>query len=199
MTITARQVAADVLHRSRAHDGFAAELIDSALATANLSPQDRRFVTQLVFGVTRRAGTLDAILKPFIQIPLHSVQDRVWDLLRLGAFQLTFLTHVPKHAAVNETVELAPYVGAMKAKGFVNSIMRRVSELVTEEFTDKPGSAAVAFAWEPLPPTPSPKRRGGARIYRPLIPVADMMPRSKTSIRLSKKTASPLKVPVPAV
>ena len=163
---TARQVAADVLHRSRSRDGFVAELIDDALATANLSPQDRRFVTQLVFGVTRRAGTLDALLKPFIQLPLHAVQPRVWDLLRLGAFQLTFLTHVPKHAAVNETVELAPYVGAMKAKGkgFVNSIMRRVSELVTDEFTEKAGADAVAFAWEePLPPTPSPKKGGGAR------------------------------------
>lgn len=143
MTITARQVAADVLNRSRSRDGFVAELIDDAPGSANLSPQDRRFLTQLVFGVTRRAGTLDAILKPFIQLPLHAVQPRVWDLLRLGAFQLTFLTHVPKHAAVNETVELAPYVGAMKAKGFVNGIMRRVSELVTDEFTDKPGADAV--------------------------------------------------------
>ena len=66
MTITARQVAADVLDRSRSRDAFAAELVDDALAKANLSPQDRRFVTQLVFGAIRRGGTLDAILKPFI-------------------------------------------------------------------------------------------------------------------------------------
>src|SRR5947208_252291 len=107
MTITARQVAADVLNRSRSRDGFAAELVDDALGGTGglrppLSAQDRRFVTQLVFGTIRRSGTLDAILKPFIQIPLHAVQPRVWDVLRLGAFQLVFLTHVPKHAAVNE-------------------------------------------------------------------------------------------------
>ena len=89
MTITARQVAADVLHRSRSRDGFASELVDDALATANLTPQDRRFVTQLVFGVIRRGGTLDALLKPFIKLPLHAVQPRVWDILRLGVFQLT--------------------------------------------------------------------------------------------------------------
>ncbi|MBP3958519.1 hypothetical protein J8F10_24995 [Gemmata sp. G18] len=160
MTITARQVAADVLNRSRSRDGFAAELIDDALSKVSLTAQDRRFVTQLVFGVTRRAGTLDAILKPFIHLPFHAVQPRVWDLLRLGAFQLTFLTHVPKHAAVNETVELAPYVGALKAKGFVNGVLRRVSELVTEDFTDKPGADAVAFAWEPPPPSPFPSGEG---------------------------------------
>ncbi len=161
MTITARQVAADVLNRSRLRDGFAAELIDDVLSKASLTAQDRRFVTQLVFGVIRRSGTLDAILKPFIHLPFHAVQPRVWDLLRLGAFQLTFLTHVPKHAAVNETVELAPYVGALKAKGFVNGVLRRVSELVTDDFTDKPGADAVAFGWEePTPPAPLPEGKG---------------------------------------
>ena len=149
---TARQIAADVLHRSRSRDAFAAELIDDALAGANLSPQDRRFVTQLVFGVIRRRGTLDALLKPYVRIPFHAVQPRVWDVLHLGAFQLCFLTHVPKHAAVNETVELAPHVGSPKAKGFVNGIMRRVSELVTDEFTDRPGADAVPVDYSPLAP-----------------------------------------------
>jgi 16S rRNA (cytosine967-C5)-methyltransferase len=142
---TARQVAADVLHRSRSRDAFAAELIDDALATANLSALDRRFLTQLVFGVIRRRGTLDALLKPFIQIPLHAVQPRVWDVLHLGTFQLVFLTHIPKHAAVNETVELATPIGSPKARGFINGVMRRIAELVTDEFTDKPSADAVPF------------------------------------------------------
>lgn len=146
---TARQVAADVLNRSRSRDGFAAELVDDALTAANLSPQDRRFVTQLVFGVIRRSGTLDALLKPFIQLPLHAVQPRVWDVLRLGAFQLTFLTHVPKHAAVHETVELAEYVDAGKAKGFVNGVLRRIAEVVTDDFTERAGSDAVPFDFAP--------------------------------------------------
>jgi 16S rRNA (cytosine967-C5)-methyltransferase len=148
---TARQIAADVLHRSRSHDAFAAELIDRALASANLSPQDRRFVTQLVFGVIRRRGTLEAILKPFIKIPMHAVQPRVWDVLHLGAFQLVFLTHVPKHAAVNETVELATHIGSPKAKGFVNGVMRRVAELVTDEFTNKPAADALPVDLFPSP------------------------------------------------
>jgi 16S rRNA (cytosine967-C5)-methyltransferase len=142
---TARQVATDVLHRSRSRDAFAAELIDDAFATANLSALDRRFLTQLVFGVIRRRGTLDALLKPFIQIPLHAVQPRVWDVLQLGTFQLVFLTHIPKHAAVNETVELATPIGSPKARGFINGVMRRIAELVTDEFTDKPSADAVPF------------------------------------------------------
>jgi 16S rRNA (cytosine967-C5)-methyltransferase len=170
---TAREAAADILARSHARAGFASELIDEQLnrvSFANLA--DRGFVTQLVFGVLRRRGTLDALLTPFIRTPLHAVQPRVWDVLRLGAFQLVFLTHVPKHAAVDESVKLAEYVGSPQAKGFVNGVLRRVSELVTDEFTDRPGADAVPlgmrpnppslFPSEPNPPTPFPKREGGA-------------------------------------
>ncbi|MBY0512962.1 MAG: hypothetical protein K2P78_03510, partial [Gemmataceae bacterium] len=184
MTPTARQVAADVLHRSRDRHGFAAELIDDALAgraepregpgdgatartrpltglgSPGLSPQDRRFVTQLVFGVLRRRGTLDALLRPFIRTPLHAVQPRVWDVLHLGAFQLAFLTHVPKHAAVNESVGLAAHVGSPQAKGFVNGVLRRVAELVTDQFTNRPAADAVPF--DMLPANPE-RQRGGER------------------------------------
>jgi 16S rRNA (cytosine967-C5)-methyltransferase len=145
MTITARQIAADVLNRSRSRDAFAAELVDEAVTGANVTPLDRRFVTQLVFGVIRRKGSLDALLKPFIQLPMHAVQPRVWDILHLGAFQLAFLTHVPKHAAVHETVELATHIGSAKAKGFVNGVLRRVSELVTDDFTKKPAADSLPF------------------------------------------------------
>src|SRR3954468_11759478 len=157
---TARRVAADVLHRSRDRTGFAAELVDEQLTRVPLAGPDRRFVTQLVFGVLRRKGTLDALLRPFVKLPHHAVEPRVWDVLRLGAFQLTFLTHVPKHAAVNETVELAPHIGAPQAKGFVNGVTRRVAELVTDEFTEKAGADAVPFERieAPNPPTPFPGR-----------------------------------------
>ena len=94
---------------------------------------------------------------------------------RYKAFQLTFLTHVPKHAAVNESVELANHVGAPKAKGFVNGVLRRVSELVTDDFTETAGSDAVPFGLVefgfpgapllasrgPTPPAPLPRREGG--------------------------------------
>jgi len=84
-------------------------------------------------------------------------------VLHLGAFQLAFLTHVPKHAAVNETVELATHVGSPKAKGFINGVMRRVAELVTDEFTDKPGADAIPF--EPL--AASQRFR---KLTRPILP-----------------------------
>jgi 16S rRNA (cytosine967-C5)-methyltransferase len=160
---TARQIAVDILARSRSRAGFAAELIEDAIADSGgsrppLSGQDRRFVMQLVFGVLRRKGTLDALLAPFIRTPLHAVQDRVWDVLHLGAYQLVFLTHVPKHAAVHESVELAAHVGSPQAKGFINGVLRRVSELVTDDFVEVPSPSAVPFEMSKSPGTAVPGR-----------------------------------------
>ena len=150
---TARAVAIDVLTRSFTRDGFVTELIDNGLSRAELSPQDRRFVTQLVFGVIRRRGTLDALLKPFIQRPLNNVEPVLMDVLRLGTFQLVFLTHVPKHAAVHETVELANHVDRAQAKGFLNGILRRVSEVVTDQFVDFAAPDTIPFEANPRLPS----------------------------------------------
>lgn len=135
--MTARTVAADVLRRSRQKEAFAAELIESA--GPGLSPQDRRLVVQLVMGVLRRRATLDALVAPFLTRPFRDLHPDTLDLLRLGVFQLTFLTHIPKHAAVHEVVEITPAV----VKKFVNAILRKVADVVTDEFTEELGAAAV--------------------------------------------------------
>ena len=155
--ITARQVAADILHRTRFHSAFAGELIDEALNSGGSHPplagNDRRLVMQLVYGVLRRKGTLDALLAPFMRTPFHAIQERIHDVLHVGAFQLVYLTHVPKHAAVHESVELAEHVGSPQAKGFINGILRRISELVTDQFTLRPGPDAVPFETHQSPVT----------------------------------------------
>ncbi len=190
MNVTARAAALDVLVRSQSRQGFAADLVDENLSRTGLSPQDRRFVTQLVFGTIRRRATLDALVRPFVQRPFHEVEPILLDILRLGAFQLAFLTHVPKHAAVHETVGLADYVGNPRAKGFVNGVLRRVAEAVTDEFVPAAGAEAVPMDFVPAglagrrtpPPNPLPGAERGQnpfgegltppyrKLARPLLP-----------------------------
>jgi 16S rRNA (cytosine967-C5)-methyltransferase len=159
---TARAVAADVLTAARTANAWAGELADEHLGRAGLSPQDRRFVTQLVFGVIRRKAALDALVRPFVQRPFHEVEPPLVDVLRLGAFQLAFLTHVPKHAAVHETVSLANHVGRPGATGFINGVLRRVAEAVTDEFVD--------YAYSDTVPFDDGKYR---KLARPLLPDPD--------------------------
>jgi 16S rRNA (cytosine967-C5)-methyltransferase len=49
-------------------------------------------------------------------------------VLRLGAFQLTALDRVPPHAVVDTSVALAKETGGARAGGFVNAVLRRLTE-----------------------------------------------------------------------
>jgi 16S rRNA (cytosine967-C5)-methyltransferase len=113
---SARAVALRCLNRIE-HDGSFANLVtDAELSRSSLAERDRHFVTDLVYGTTRMRRACDAVLDPFI---VKEPAPEVRTLLRLGAYQLTF-AGVPAHAAVAETVELAP----KRAKGFVNAVLR---------------------------------------------------------------------------
>jgi 16S rRNA (cytosine967-C5)-methyltransferase len=74
--------------------------------------------------VLRRAGSLDAVLEPFLRreppVPVRHV-------LRLGAAQLLFL-ETPPHAAVATSVALARARGLAPFAGLVNAVLRRVAE-----------------------------------------------------------------------
>jgi 16S rRNA (cytosine967-C5)-methyltransferase len=140
---TARSLALQVLLESHAKDAFVQEILDKHLTEAGLSAADRRLATQLTYGVLRRRGTLDALLRPLITRQPHQVEPWLWEALRLGAFQIALLTQIPRHAALFETVELAAAYQRPGAKGFLNGVLRQFAALVTEERVDRPAADAL--------------------------------------------------------
>ena len=101
---SARSVAYLCLQRIE-HEGAYANLVTPAeLQRSGLSDRDRHFVTELVYGTTRMRRACDALVDRFIS---SEPQPEIRTLLRLGAYQLEFAKVAP-HAAVGETVELAP-------------------------------------------------------------------------------------------
>jgi 16S rRNA (cytosine967-C5)-methyltransferase len=116
-----REIAVRVLNRPQ-NGEFIENLLDRALASAHLSPEDRGLCQELVYGLVRWQATLDWLIsrktggrkqKPVLQI-----------LLRLGLYQIFWLDRIPDHAAVNETVELARQFGLPREAGFVNALLR---------------------------------------------------------------------------
>lgn len=140
---SARSLALDVLLRAGRSRVFAQELLDERLTRAGLSPADRRLSTQLVYGVLRRRSALDALARPFVRREAHRVEGWLWETLRLGALQIAFLENIPPHAALHETVALASAFGRPGAKGFINAVLRRVTELVTGDQADGPSADAL--------------------------------------------------------
>jgi 16S rRNA (cytosine967-C5)-methyltransferase len=117
---TARQLAYQCLQRIDHEGAYANLLLQSELANTTLSERDRGFVTELVYGTTRMRRACDALIDRFV---IKEPQPSLRTLLRLGAYQLGF-AGVSPHAAVDETVALAP----KGARGFVNAVLRRVAD-----------------------------------------------------------------------
>ena len=116
----ARQVALDALDRIERDDAYANLLLPDLLQRSALEARDRHFVTELVYGTTRMKRACDFLVDRFVA---RELERRVRNALRLGAYQLHFLG-MPPHAAVGETVEVAPKA----ARGLVNAVLRRVAE-----------------------------------------------------------------------
>jgi 16S rRNA (cytosine967-C5)-methyltransferase len=93
-----------------------------------LSEPDRRLVHELAAGVLRQRSTLDAQLAPLIARGWNKVAPDLQDILRLGAYQLTALERVPPHAAVDTSVSLARASGGPRAAGFVNAVLRKLTQ-----------------------------------------------------------------------
>lgn len=103
-------------------------LLDAAFerVTTLLDPRDRRWVQELVYGLLRSRGWIDAILAPRITGGLARLDADLGDLLRLGTYQLLSMGSVPAYAAIAQTVELAKRRHGIGASKLVNAVLRRI-------------------------------------------------------------------------
>ncbi len=124
---TPREVALDVLRAVSADDAYANLLLPTRLRRARLSAQDSAFATELTYGTLRRRGYYDRVIGAAAGRELAAIDPVALDILRLGAHQLLGMA-TAAHAAVSETVALTRWAGVNRATGFVNAVLRRISE-----------------------------------------------------------------------
>ncbi|MCA1828818.1 MAG: 16S rRNA (cytosine(967)-C(5))-methyltransferase RsmB [Myxococcales bacterium] len=130
MTTSARRIAAEVLLRVATGGAFANLALDAALRQAGvLEPREAALATELVYGTLRWQLELDRALMAHSDRPLDELDEPVRVALRIGAFELLHHEKVPPHAVVNEAVELAKSQGVSRASGFVNAVLRKLSEV----------------------------------------------------------------------
>jgi 16S rRNA (cytosine967-C5)-methyltransferase len=117
-----RQIAARVLGQRRTNGEFVEDLLERALADAQLSSADRGLCQEIVYGIVRWQSTLDWLIAQ--KTGGREQKPALQNLLRLGLYQIFWLDRIPDHAAVHETVELAKQNGFGPQAGFVNAILR---------------------------------------------------------------------------
>lgn len=113
---SARRVALAALRTWRRKKEFADAIISSTLSASALQPADRAFVVELFYGVLRNLTLLDFWIS---EVRRGHVDVDLRDLLRLGLYQI-FIAKTPEHAAVYETVEIAP----KGQRAIVNAMLR---------------------------------------------------------------------------
>jgi 16S rRNA (cytosine967-C5)-methyltransferase len=120
-----RAISLEILNRIEVADRHPDDLLnDSFKRYRHLTPLDRAFLTELTYGVLRWREKLDWVLRHFSKVPFNKIEIEILNILRLGLYQIFFLTRTPASAAVNESVALAKKIRERRGGGFVNAILR---------------------------------------------------------------------------
>jgi 16S rRNA (cytosine967-C5)-methyltransferase len=98
-----------------------------ASAAAGLDPRERALAQRLAYGSVQQVRTLDHALETIGKRKVAKLDAPVRAALRLGAYQLGWVDSVPRHAAVNESVELVRRARLERAVPFTNAVLRRLS------------------------------------------------------------------------
>jgi 16S rRNA (cytosine967-C5)-methyltransferase len=123
----ARAAAFQILLRAERDQSYASELLHSDRHAA-LSPADHGLATELVMGVLRWRSVLDQKIAAASSQPLARLDLEVLIALRLGIYQLQFLSRVPARAAIFESVEIVKAERKRSAASFVNAVLRKIAK-----------------------------------------------------------------------
>jgi len=121
MISLARIVAFDTLldaHRG----GYASDVL--LRRSEALDSRDAGLAHELTFGCLRYQLQLDFFIRHYSGRD-QDLDPEVRIALRLGIYQLRYLERIPRHAAVNDSVELVKRARKRSAAGLVNAILRK--------------------------------------------------------------------------
>jgi 16S rRNA (cytosine967-C5)-methyltransferase len=139
----ARAATFDILLRVDQQGAYASELLHSG-RLESLSQADRALTTELVMGVLRWRSRLDEAIAAASARSLAKVDLEVLTALRLGAYQLQYLSRIPAHAAINDSVELVKRAHKRSAAPFANAVLRKIA---TTKITSAPETSDWTAAW----------------------------------------------------
>lgn len=131
----ARRAAFDILQRVESESAYASVLI-AQLPETDLSREDRALTHELVLGVLRWRGLLDRLIEQYAKRPIARFDMKVVIALRLGLYQLRYLSRIPQSAAVNESVNLVKRARVTSAAGLVNALLRSAARLIDQPVGD---------------------------------------------------------------
>ena len=144
----ARRCAYTVLRRVFEQGAYADRALQSE--ARELDARDRALAMRLAYGAIQRRGTLDHLTCRLAGRPAEKLDAPLLAALRLGLYELLYLSGAPDRAVVADCVELAK-TEARAGHGLVNAVLRRAARegatrLLGELRDDTPAHAAIAHS-----------------------------------------------------
>ncbi len=162
----ARACAYEVIRRVFEQGAYADQALQAE--ARSLDSRDRALAMRLAYGTIQRRLTLDDVLQRLANRPAERLDRPLLAALRLGLYELLYLSGAPDHAIVADSVELAKLHSrsGQAGHGLVNAVLRRAaregaSALLGELREDTAEHAALAHShpawiarlwWEQLGP-----------------------------------------------
>lgn len=124
--ISVRRLALDALLEISEKNAFCDQVIHRMLQEHPMDKRDRAFFQRLAEGTVERQITIDYVLNQFSKVKVRKMKPVIREILRMGAYQLLYMDHVPDSAVCNESVKLVQKRKIPQLKGFVNGVLRSV-------------------------------------------------------------------------
>lgn len=142
MTVSpARRAAFDILYKIDTKDAYVDDLLASN-RFEKLSREDHALMHELTMGVLRRQIYLDYLIEHYSHRKISKLDIEVAIALRLGLYQLRYLSRIPHHAAINESVNIVKEHSKRSAAPMVNAVLRAAQRDVENDPSDLSESLA---------------------------------------------------------
>lgn len=122
--VASRRLALEVLIQVEKEGAYANLALANAFKRKALKERDRAFVTALVLGVLRHRSAIDGCLSELSKQPLVKLPPTLRNVLRLGIYQLEYMTDLPARAVLDTSNNLARAAGHAGHAKYVNGVLR---------------------------------------------------------------------------
>jgi len=123
---SARNIAVNALTAFERDGDFIQNTLDSIFTEVLPEDRERRLAGELAYGTCRQLITLDYLIKKHSNRSLRKIDPVVLQILRVGLYQLIYLSRTPDFAAVHEAVRQGNSCGLVGCGNFVNAVLRSI-------------------------------------------------------------------------
>lgn len=162
--VSARFLALEALQDSTLH-ALPTDRIGPLADRYRIAERERPLAYEILCGTIKRRASLDVLIERVGGRRCKSIEPGLLNIIRIGVYQLVFLEHVPRFAAVDLGGKLASLYGAQRQVNFVNAILRNVARAI--EVSDAPIVSEYARNTMPLAVD------RGVRFGRKILPPED--------------------------